>query len=77
VRFRPAQALPVEALLTQPLHVLVRDYPELFGVLQAGGMSLGRDGAISLGEAGGVDRGVLEEIRLALRWRAPGAPGRP
>ena len=61
-----------EALLATPLHVLVRDYPEILAVLRAGGVDQRVHGARALGE---LERGrsLLPALIAITSWRPSGA----
>ena len=64
------EPLPWEELSGLPVHVLIRDYPELIPILRSRGLSLVESGGLTLDEALGPDReGLEEEISQALGWR--------
>ena len=66
------------APLSRPVHLLLRDYPELLGRFR-------REGIVDFAEAGAVDLAELSErhpglpdaVVAATRWRGPGGEGAP
>lgn len=61
---------PVQMLLELPVHVVVRDYPELLAVLRRLGVDLGTSGAEPLSAVAPVDPPALEAALVdALAWR--------
>jgi hypothetical protein len=71
LKLEPSEPLPPEELLAQPLHVLVRDYPELLPVFVAKGIALEDTGGIPLRDIISGKGGLLEEILAVLEWRIP------
>jgi hypothetical protein len=71
MRLRPLPPPGGAELRLLPVHELVRDYPELRGALEGGGVSLSRDGgeplAVDFETLGGSD-GLL----TLLAWREEG-----
>ena len=72
MRPHPLSTPGEEELLATPLHVLVRDYPEILAVLRAGGVDQRVHGARALGE---LERGrsLLPALIAITRWRPSGA----
>jgi hypothetical protein len=70
VRNDPTEPLPWEVLVALPIHVLIRDYPELMPILLSRGLSMPESGGLALREALALDLGELEaEVSQALGWR--------
>lgn len=67
-RLRPSSA----ELLSRPLHVTVRDYPETLPVLRRAGISVTDGGALSIEEMTGVDSSLVAELLEAVAWRPTG-----
>lgn len=59
-----------EELLTRPLHVLVRDYPETLENFRGHGVSPEEFGDLRLEEFENPD-GLLDELENATAWRPP------
>lgn len=80
-RLHPLPPPEVEALERLPLHVLIRDWPELLEVLREGGVDPAADGGVSMSERGeGAPRPAVEALLRATAWRevplrASGGPG--
>lgn len=69
-RFRPIPPPDIEALEALPLHVLVRDWPELLWVLKRAGVDVAREGALSLSRLPpAAPRPSTAELLSATRWR--------
>jgi hypothetical protein len=56
-------------LLSRPLHVTVRDYPETLPALRRAGVSLTDGGATSLEAMVGGDSPLVDELVEAVAWR--------
>jgi hypothetical protein len=74
-RYRPAPPPEPSELVALPLHVLVRDWPELDPLLQAAGVDLEAVGHLCLGEGVGEDGApdpgwMAEQMAAATRWRS-------
>jgi hypothetical protein len=65
---RPSRA----ELLSRPLHVTVRDYPETLPALRRAGVSLSDRGATSLGAMIGGDSSLVDDLVEAVAWRPTG-----
>jgi hypothetical protein len=72
VRARPRARHERDTLLSLPLHVVVRDYPEVLAVLRARGVEPGAAGGRSvarlLAEREDGDA-LLSAVLTALEWR--------
>lgn len=66
-RFGPRPSRP--ELLSRPLHVTVRDYPETLPTLRRAGVSLTDGGATSLEAMVGRDASLVEELMATVAWR--------
>ena len=65
-----------DTLRTRPLHLLVRDWPELLAVLREQGVDVAREGSRSLEELGrAADEELLAAMTAAASWRGSGRTG--
>ncbi|MFC1660091.1 hypothetical protein ACFL3S_01320 [Gemmatimonadota bacterium] len=74
MRLQPTEALPWEGLLALPVHVLVREYPELLPVLLDHGISVEESGGTVLRDVVPVEDGLERECLQALAWRVKHEP---
>lgn len=79
-RYHPLPPPEPGALEGLPLHVLVRDWPELLVVLRQGGVDLLAEGGVSLSERDrDAPRPPTRALQEATAWRHPrrsvGDPG--
>lgn len=61
-----------DALARTPLHVLVRDFPELLPLFRSEGLDLTESGAEPLGSVTASPADLLDRIEAALGWRERG-----
>jgi hypothetical protein len=69
-RLHPLPPPEVEALERLPIHVLIRDWPELMAVLAAGGVDPVTEGGISLSaRAPDAPRPIPRRLLEVTAWR--------
>jgi len=58
-----------DALARAPLHVLVRDFPELLSLFRREGLDLTESGAEPLGSVTASPQDLLDRVEAAVGWR--------